>query len=184
LSRFPKFLRTLDRPQFNLQPFFLAEAAMQDGRLTGYCAEGLDESFGGYWYKKMSYHQAFADHYTYIKPAWEAAHKHFGLDLEMPFSDLSPEVTLPLWDSTGNKRFLRKAYEDRLPEFVLKRRKNPASPNWKELCRREMCQLVESKTDEEIRRLLNLWVTQEWLKFQSLTNLSWRTKIWLKNTQL
>ena len=129
LTRFTEFNRGLPLPHYNLQPFFLAEAAKKQNCQTGYCGEGLDEAYGGYWYKPpMGLEEAWADHYVWIKPTWKAAHNRFDMGLEMPFSGLSVKDTSDFYDSKGNKQYLREAYQGILPDFVIERKKNPSSP--------------------------------------------------------
>lgn len=181
LNRFSGFLKLLQWPRFNLQPFFLAEQAAIDGCKTAYCAEGLDESFGGYWYKDIGFLQSFADHFIYIQPIWQQAHEFYSLKLEMPFSDLPIEKTLPFWDSNGNKQCLREVYHDILPGFVVERKKNSSSPHWGKLWTHELHKFIPGvpTTDEEVRHLFNVWVTSLWVEHKLERKLTYESRAYL-----
>jgi len=48
LQRYPEILSFMDKPRFNLWPFYVAEQQSKDGILNCYIGEGGDEHFGGY----------------------------------------------------------------------------------------------------------------------------------------
>jgi len=166
-GRFPEILRHLSRPRFNVQTYWLAEQAQRDGRRTCYIGEGLDEHFGGYWYKPhLNYLESWVDHFQYIRPAHKEIHDIFGLNCEIPFTYLDFRKTLPYWDPSREKLHLKKAYSGILPDFVVQRRKNPGRPHYRKLWDRELSKIyseMEPKSDEEIRRLLNKYATAIWL---------------------
>ena len=167
IGRFPEILTHFDRPRFNLQTYWVAEKASKDGRGSAYIGEGLDEHFGGYWYKTdKNYIESWVDHFQFIRTTHLKNHEIFDLRCEIPFTYLPIEETLPYWDPTREKTHLRNAYRDILPDFVIERRKMPGRPTWRKLWERELCQLyphIQPKTDEEIRVLLNRYATGVWL---------------------
>lgn len=166
-GRFPEILRHLSRPRFNVQTYWLAEQAYRDGRKTCYLGEGLDEHFGGYWYKPhLNYLESWVDHFQYILPAHKEIHNIFNLHCEIPFTDLDFRKTLRYWDPAREKSKLTYAYRGILPDFVVRRRKNPGSPHWRRLWDRELSKIYsnfEPESDEEIRMLLNRYATAIWL---------------------
>jgi len=148
--------RHLEKPQYNLWPYFLAEAAHQDGRKACYIGEGLDEHFGGYWNKNGDYLECWTNHYVYVMPAYATVHNLFGLHVEAPFTRLNFKQTLPFWDQARKKTALREAYKDIVPTFVLDRKKNAPHTPW-EL-------FFKTETREEGTKQANCWVTREWLR--------------------
>ncbi len=166
-GRFPEILRHLSRPRFNVQTYWLAEQAQRDGRRTCYIGEGLDEHFGGYWYKPhLNYLESWVDHFQYIRPAHKEIHDIFGLNCEIPFTYLDFKKTLPYWDPSREKLHLKKAYSGILSDFVVQRRKNPGRPHWRKLWDRELSKIytdIEPKSDAEIRSLLNRYAIGIWL---------------------
>lgn len=171
IGRFPEILTHFDRPRFNLQTYWLAEKAAQDGIETAYLGEGLDEHFGGYWYKHdKTYIETWVDHFHFIRSTHIQNHDIFGLKCEIPFTYLPITETLPYWDSLREKTHLRKAYEGILPDFVVNRRKKPGRPTWRKLWEQELSQLyphMKPETDAEIRALLNRYATAIWLGVHS-----------------
>lgn len=167
ISRFPEILRYLSRPRFNVQTFWLAEQAHKDGRRTCYLGEGLDEHFGGYWYKpKLNYLESWVDHFQYICPAHKEIHDIFNLRCEIPFTNIDFRKTISYWDPNREKIHLKNAYSGILPDYVVKRRKNPGRPHWHKLWDRELFKMypdIKPESDEEIRRLLNKYATAVWL---------------------
>lgn len=167
IGRFPEILTHFDRPRFNLQTYWTAEAASKDGRGTAYIGEALDEHFGGYWYKpEKTYIESWVDHFHYIRSTHMKNHEIWGMGCELPFTYLPVEQTLPYWDCGREKTALREAYKGILPDFVVERKKKPGRPTWRKLWERELCQLyphLEPETDAEIRTLLNRYATGVWL---------------------
>lgn len=170
LPKYSELLQLSERPLFNLWIYWLAEAAAEDKCLTCYAAEGLDEHFGGYWYKpSKGYLELWADYYVYIKPAYILAHNLFSLKLVHPFLSLDFRDTLKYWDPAHLKTDLREAYRDLLPNFVLNRKKRPGRPDWMKYWERELCHYFPQsrpQTEVEVKELLNLWVTKVWLDHQ------------------
>jgi len=167
IARFPEIMHYMDRPRFNLQSYWLAEKAKKDGRETAYIGEGLDEHFGGYWYKpEKNYVESWVDHFQFIVPTHLAIHEIFGIRCEIPFTYLPINETLKYWDPKREKTYLRQAYKGILPEFIINRRKKPGRPTWRTLWDRELCRIcphLNPKTDEEIRVILNRYATAIWL---------------------
>lgn len=170
VARLPEIMYYMDRPRFNLQSYWLAEKAKEDGRETAYVGEGLDEHFGGYWYKtEKNYIESWIDHFQFIRPTYMAIHKIFGIRCELPFTYLPMNDTLNYWDPEREKTYLRWAYKDIIPKFAVERRKRPGRPTWKTLWERELFKIyphLEPKTDEEIRTILNRYATAIWLGVQ------------------
>jgi len=167
LGRLPEIQQYMDRPRFNVQAFWLAEKAALDGCETAYIGEGLDEHFGGYWQKPhLDYLETWADHFMWIRPTYEMIHKAFGLGCEIPFTHLPFRETLPYWDPKLQKEYLKIAYKDTLPAFVVDRRKNPGRPDWRALWNRELSKIFPNyapKDDSEIRAKLNRYTTAIWM---------------------
>lgn len=167
IGRFPEILVYFDRPRFNFYAYWLAEQASKDGRGTGYFGEGLDEHFGGYWYKQdLEYIESWADHFHFIRSSHIRCHEIFDMRCEIPFTYLPINETLLYWDPTREKKHLRNAYREILPDFVIERRKMPGRPAWRKLWDRELRQLypsMEPESDEKIRSLLNRYATGIWL---------------------
>jgi len=174
LATFKTILPHMARPRFNLWPYWAAKAAKEDGCETCYIAEGGDEHFGGYWYKpRMPYVEYWTGFYEYVYPTYRQIYDFVGVDLEVPLhpANLNWRLTLGYYDVAHEKRYLRKAYKDILPEFVLERKKQNGRFSyyvmWDEELRLYFPDDMHPANETEIRELLNMWVTREWSKHLS-----------------
>jgi len=170
VENLPQILVNFDRPRYNVWVYFLVKEARNDGRKTGYGADGADEHFGGY--SNKTYLQAWADHIVYIRPIYEVTHRIFGLDLEFPYGDLDWEKTKKFHENP-NKRLFREAYRGVIPDFVINKKKTPPpfADYWK-LWNKELKQYFPDyvpKSVEDIKTILQSLATEAWLK----SNLVW-----------
>ena len=167
IKRLSEIQRIMDRPRFNVQCYWLAEQAKNDGIETVYIGEGLDEHFGGYWNKpELSYSASFADHYIWIVPTYKQIHEYLGLRVEIPYSSLDARQTIGYWDQKREKQFLRDAYKGIIPDFVVTLKKNAGKPNWRLLWEYELSSEfpdIDPKSDKEIRYYLNKYTIQKWI---------------------
>lgn len=171
-SQYPKILKHFNRPRWNIWVYWLAKKAHEDGRLSCYTGEGGDENFGGYWYKpKVNYIQNWMGLLHWGLPAYETVHKIFNLRLVSPLMNLDWHETYPYYDYEQHKRYLRQAYTGILPDYVVNRKKRPARHNYRRLWEKEIKQYFPSadpQSDEEIRELLNILVTQMWVESRGI----------------
>ena len=173
LERYPEILKIMDRPRYNLWPFWVAEQQKKDGRLNCYIGEGGDEHFGGYWYKpQCSYPEGWAHLFTYVDPTYEQIYNHFNIQLHKPLhpSNLRFTVTYPYYDHDQEKKHVKEAYRGILPDFVINRRKQNGRKDYWNMWSTELSQhfpAQKPKSIEDIQTLWNLWVTREWLNVHS-----------------
>ena len=162
----PEIMRILPKPRFNIWPYFMAQAAKLEGCKKIFVGEGADEIFGGY--SKKSYLEAWADSIIYIQSTYNVLHRHFGIEVCMPFMMLDWKRYLPLHENP-NKRAMRIAYQDLLPRFILNSVESgpPVYTNYLALWRKEFRDNTdiwfEPETNEEARELINLIITRIWL---------------------
>ncbi len=174
LDRYPQILAFMDRPRYNLWPFWAAEQASKDGRENCYIGEGGDEHFGGYWYKpQCSYPEVWAHLFTYVDPTYQQIYEHFKIKLHAPLHprNLRFTVTYPFYDHDQEKKHLRKAYRGILPDFVLERRKLNGRKDYWSIWRQELSRHFpdqKPRTIEDIQTLWNLYVTRIWLEQHEL----------------
>jgi asparagine synthetase B (glutamine-hydrolysing) len=170
LPTYRMILRYFTRPRYNLWPYWAAQEAHNDGCETCYIGEGGDEHFGGYWYKPpMTYVEHWTGFFTYVYPTYQQIYEHLGLRLEVPFhpDHVNWRLTLQFYDVLQEKRYLRKAYRGILPKFVTERRKHNGRFSYEVMWHDELHPYFpdeDPQSEEEIRHLLNQWVTQEWLQ--------------------
>ena len=173
LSRYADILKDFPYPHFNLWPWWVAQQQNHDQMIHCYIAEGGDEHFGGYWYKpRRPYVEHWQGFYTYVLPTYQAIYDHWCLKLMVPFhpNNLSWDATYPYYDDDHNKRFLRSAYRKLLPPFVINRKKCPGRFDYWVIWRKELQPFFPNThptSEDDIRQLLNKWVTREWLKAQA-----------------
>lgn len=169
LEEYQKILPKFPRPRFNLWPYWLAREAYNDGCLNCYVGEGGDEHFGGYWYKpKRSYVENWVNFFTYVHPTYKTVYQMFGLRLIAPLhpNNLHWQLTLPFYDQEQNKRFLRESYRGILPDFVVNRKKLNGRFSYWVMWKQELQRYFPNcnpESEDDIRELLNRWVTREWL---------------------
>jgi len=169
LEKFRKIVHKFPRPRFNLWPYWLAKEAYNDGCLTCYIGEGGDEHFGGYWYKpRRSYVENWTNFFVYVYPTYKRVYDMFGLRLVAPLhpDNLHWQSTLAYYDEEQNKQLLRKAYKGILPDFVVERKKLNGRFSYWVMWNQELRQYFPEsnpQSEDDIRELLNRWVTREWL---------------------
>ena len=160
IETLPEILKLFDRPRFNVWPWWLARQAKLDGRKTIYIGEGSDEIFGGYYDK--SYLQAWAGQLTYIIPTYRTIHNYYNLDLETPFLRLPWKGLLDLY-TPPDKIFLKSAYKNILPDFVINAPVQP--PGFCKYAEFLTLDLTEEDcTDGEAKARLQKLTTRMWLK--------------------
>lgn len=170
LESYPEILRFMDRPRFNLWPYWIAKQQVLDNRWNVYIGEGGDEAFGGYWYKpRDTYVHQWNHLFTYVDPTYQQIYDHFGIKLHKPLhpSSLDWRLSYSYYDRNQEKALVKKAYRDILPDFVLKRRKLNGRKDYHVIWEKELCQYFPNehpKTEKEIIELWNLWTTKMWLE--------------------
>jgi len=173
LDRYPAILKHFAQPRFNLWPYWVAEQAKKDGRESCYIGEACDEHFGGYWYKpQQSYVEHWSNFFTYVHSTYQTIYDHFTIRLVAPFhpNNLNWQLTYPYYDHTQQKQPLREAYKDELPAFLLNRTKHNGRFSywviWEEQLKPYFPD-AHPETEDDIRLLLNQWVTRAWLDGES-----------------
>jgi len=168
LPTFREILPHFPQPRFNLWPWWLARDAFHDDRQNCYIGEGGDEHFGGYWYKPpASYLEHWAGFFVYVLPTYQTVYRHFDITLHVPLhpATLAYTTTLPYYDVHQEKALLRKAYANVLPRFVLEKRKQNGRFDYWVMWKKEIQPYfphAKPRTEQDIRELLNAWVTREW----------------------
>lgn len=166
LKIYGEIIPHLERPNFDLWVYPLARQIKEDGRKTVYAGDGLDEHFGGYWYRNSDYLEDWAECLTYQMPPRRVIYKRLRLDYEAPILYLDFGKTLKYYDEKQQKTFLRKAYQDILPNFILKRKKKRGGIDYWELWNeglKFMFPSSEPKTVNDIRTLFHIWVSEKWV---------------------
>jgi len=103
--------------------------------------------------------------FTYVYPTYTIIYGKWGLELAVPFLDLDWEKTVAYYDVNQEKALLRKAYRGILPDFVVERKKMNGRFNYWVIYEKEIKQYFpesDPKCEDDIRQLLNVWVTREW----------------------
>ena len=174
LDTYTKILPYFSQPRFNLWPYWLAVEAFHDQRKSCYIGEGGDEHFGGYWYKpKQTVMEHWSNFFTYVLPTYQTCYDKVGINLVVPFhpNNLSWRKTFKFYDETQQKTFLREAYKNVLPKFVVKRQKYNGRFSYWVLWERELQKFYPDsnpETEDDIRLLLNDWTTREWVTVKSI----------------
>jgi len=162
----PEIMSILPKPRFNIWPYFMANVAKMEGCSKIFVGEGADEIFGGY--AEKSYLEAWADSIVYIQSTYNILHRHFGVEVCMPFMMLDWKKYLPLHENP-NKRAMRIAYKNELPSFILEDVKSspPIFTDYLALWDKEFKDnaiiWLEPETNEEAKELINIVVTRIWL---------------------
>ena len=169
LPTFAELQKHLDRPRFNLWPYWCYEAALEDGRKTVYIGEGMDEHFGGYWYKpETSYQEYWAGVLEWSIPTHTQLAHLFNIKLQIPFLRLDVRQTMPYWDGEHrDKTHLRNLYKNIIPDFVVERKKNPGRLNFCKIWDREIAPHIpvsKPETRLESYKIINKWVIEKWLE--------------------
>lgn len=167
IETLPHIQRIFDKPRFNTWPWWLARQAKKDGRKTIYIGECSDEIFGGY--TDRDYLEGWAGQLIYVYPTYKAIHEHYNLDLETPFLHL-PWTSLMNLHEPPNKMFLRSAYKNVLPDFVIKTRgQAPGFCNYTEFLNMQF-RSDKPWTNAETKKELQKIVTKIWLEVQDESN--------------
>ena len=180
LNRYEEILSFFDRPRFNLWPFYVAEQQARDGVENVYIGEGGDEHFGGYWYlPQMSYPEIWAHLFTYVDPTYQQIYDHFDIRLHKPLhpSNLRFNVTYPYYDHDQEKKLVREAYRNILPDFVVENRKLNGRKDYWVIWQTELRQIYpdeKPRCEQDIQALLNLHVTKLWLKTHDIAKPNFR----------
>jgi len=169
LELYEEVIPYLDRPNFDLWVYPLAKQISRDGHLTVYTGDGMDEHFGGYWYRgDTDYLEDWANCLSYQVPSRVLIYSMLGLQYECPLLRLNFKDTLPYYDPQKKKRLLRDAYTDVLPRFVVERRKDRGGIDywklWTEGLKFQFPTVNSPKTDDDIRMFFHFWAAQRWLK--------------------
>ncbi len=151
---------------------FLYAKVRDIGCETVYVGEGLDEHFGGYWYKpELTPQEYWSGVVEYAVPTHQFMAEHYGLRLQVPFIKLPLELTLPLYDKTHrNKTALRNIYKGIIPDCVIDRKKHPGRTPWLKIWAKEIAPHIVAptpKTRKQAQNIIEKWVIDEWLEFQS-----------------
>lgn len=176
LGRYGEILSFMDKPRFNLWPFYVAEQQAKDEIKNVYIGEGGDEHFGGYWYKQpTSYPEQWTHFFAFVDPTYRQIYKHFNIGLHAPLhpSNLRFTVTYPYYDWDQEKRLVREAYRGILPDFVLNRRKLNGRKDYWCIWNDELQKhfpLETPQSEEDIITLLNLFATKLWLRTHDVTS--------------
>lgn len=170
LKEYPKILKHFPQPRYNLWPYWLAKQAHKDKRQNCYIGEGGDEHFGGYWYKpKKTYIENWQGFFEYVYPTYKTIYDIFKINLNVPMhpNSLDWTKTIRYHDYGREKQFLREAYKGIMPDFVVNRRKKNGRKSYEAIWEKELKQYfpkAHPTTEEEVKRLWQMWVTREWLK--------------------
>jgi len=169
LPTFAKLQAHLDRPRWNLWPYWGYHAAWEDGRNTVYIGEGMDEHFGGYWYKPdQTYQEYWASVLAWSIPTHTQIAYLFGLSLETPFRRLDITQTRPFWDEKHqDKTLLRHIYNGILPDFVIERKKNPGRIDFCQIWEEEVAPHIPSPKPQnriESYDIITKWTMKKWLE--------------------
>ena len=165
-KKLPEILPLFDKPRFNVWPYYLAEAAKKDNCKWIYIGEGSDEVFGGY--ETKGYLEAWADSIIYIMSTYKVIHKHFDLELFAPFMDLDWTDFLD-YHLNPTKPFLRSAYKDLLPKFIVEMKSEPpVYTDYIALGKKEFSEYFKKTpaNQTEARKKINKIITYLWLQYQ------------------
>lgn len=171
ISILKKLQKHLDRPRWNIWPYWGYKAAEENGCENVYIGEGLDEHFGGYWYKpKVSYQEYWSSTLEWSIPTHRQIAELLSLNLHIPYLTLNIEYTKPFWDGEhGDKKILRSIYSayTSLPSFVLEQKKNPGRIDFLKLWDVEISPYIDCPPPEtrlDSYRIINTFTMKEWLK--------------------
>jgi asparagine synthetase B (glutamine-hydrolysing) len=148
---------------------YLYDKAMMLNRENVYIGEGLDEHFGGYWYKpEKTYQEYWINVLEYSIPLHEELAKIYELNVHYPFIKLPVKKTIFEYDfKDRNKKWLRMLYKNILPDSVLNRKKQGGRTPWLEIWDREVkphLGIDTPDTREEAQNIIKRWVYEQWLK--------------------
>ena len=163
-----ELLPLMDRPRWNIWPYWCYKEASKDKKVNIYIGEGFDEHFGGYWYKTpQTYQEYWSGVIEWSIPIHKIFCKKFGMNLETPFLTLPVEKTIAYWDPKNEKTYLREIYKGEIPEFTRIRRKNPGRLDFISMWDKEFKPYIHKekpKTREESYSIINRYATEKWLE--------------------
>lgn len=120
-----KVNRYLEKPQYNVWLYALAQKAAEQGYECLFTGEGADEIYG---YPDRDYFRGWASQLDWINPAWEASCKLAGITYFAPYLRAArlcaPEHLIQFYHPP-DKVLLRHAYRNELPDWILRK---PATP--------------------------------------------------------
>lgn len=163
ISVLKKCMVFFSQPRYNIWPYWMAVAAKEDGASTVYIGEGSDEYFGGYMDRNYLY--GWAGQIVYVRFTYDEIHSHLGLDLRAPFSDI-PRMEVIDCFYPPDKKLLRRAYKDLIPDFVASQPPAFTSNYWK-LWNTEIYQYFKDYKPEtltDVRNALQLLATKYWVE--------------------
>jgi asparagine synthetase B (glutamine-hydrolysing) len=170
LETYKEIIPLIDNPhRFGFYYMYLYKKAKELGSNNVYIGEGLDEHFGGYWYKpEVTYQEYWTNVLSYSIPLHVKLSEIYDLNLHYPFIRLPVDKTMLYHDNTfRDKKILRLHYHNLLPEFILNRKKQGGRTPWLEIWDREVEPFLGvtcPDTREQAQRIIKRWVYSEWLK--------------------
>ena len=173
LESYRKIIRMIGKPHIYAFYWQFLYAKVQDvGCKTVYVGEGLDEHFGGYWYKpELTPQEYWSGVSEYAIPTHQFMAVIYHLHLQIPFVKLPLEITLPFYDwKHRNKTALRKLYTGILPDCVINYKKHPGRTPWLKIWDTEISPHILApipKTRIQAQGIIERWVIDEWSKSQS-----------------
>lgn len=171
IESYREIIQFVERPhRFAFYWLFLYAKVQEIGCMTVYVGEGLDEHFGGYWYKpELSPQEYWSGISEYAIPTHQFMSVIYGLHLQIPFLRLPLEITLPFYDKRyRNKTILRNIYRGIVPDCVIDSMKYPGRTPWLKIWAREVKPHIQGpipKTRIEAQNIIEKWVINEWLKY-------------------
>ncbi len=156
LEALVKSQMAFDRARYNVWPWFLFEAAKEDGCKNVFIGECADECFGGY--SDRDYLHAWAGQLEWVRPMFDQLAAHFGMKLHAPFGDLDPNEMRRFYIPSF-KRALRTSYISLLPdEIIFQAGRPPAMTQYQKFWEKEMKGKMETepKSLAEVKERLQL----------------------------
>lgn len=145
-----------ERARYNVWPWFLFEAAKEDGCKNVYIGEGGDEQFGGY--SDRDYLHGWAGQLEWVRPTFNQIAAHFDMDLHVPLADLDPGE-MGKYYIPSFKRALRTSYTGLLPdEIIFQAGQPPAMIQYEIFWKKEMKGRMETEPQSlaEVKERLQL----------------------------
>lgn len=172
LESYRKIIKFVERPhRFAFYWLFLYAKVQDIGCKTVYVGEGLDEHFGGYWYKpELTPQEYWSGVSEYAIPTHQFMSVIYGLHLQIPFVKLPLEITLPFYDKKHrNKTNLRNIYRGIIPDCVIDSKKYPGRTPWLKIWKSEIYPHIldpTPKTRIQAQNIIEKWVINEWSKYR------------------
>jgi asparagine synthetase B (glutamine-hydrolysing) len=170
LKTYKDIIPLIDNPhRFGFYYMYLYKKAIELKRENVYIGEGLDEHFGGYWYKpEKTYQEYWSNVLEFSIPLHKKLSNIYGLSLHYPFIRLPINKTILYYDYMfRDKKLLRLQYSNVLPDFILNKKKQGGRTPWLEIWDKEVEPFLGvtcPNNREEAQRIIKRWVYSEWLK--------------------